>query len=93
MCEMGNVDDLRDYLMDYCGTAGAGCGVAAMASVPGRDARPNHVRKLKGRFYGRLLASADNRLRNAARMTFVTKRMQNPGEVGFVIAVYDLSCS
>ena len=33
MCEMHNVDDLRDYLMDYCGTAGAGCGVAAMAQV------------------------------------------------------------
>ena len=33
MCEMGNVDDLRDYLMDYCGTASVGCGVAAMAQM------------------------------------------------------------
>lgn len=33
MCEMGNVDDLRDYLMDYCGTAVASCGVAAMAQM------------------------------------------------------------
>ena len=24
-------DDLRDYLMDYCGTAGSGCGVVAVA--------------------------------------------------------------